>query len=109
MQVIINNEDGYINGSLLAKQIGMSLHGFLKLEYIKESIEHINVLKYQGERPWDNVKGMYIHPFLALEMLAIKVQEDKNYQEYYEFLKKVITEDNRYEWINFFHTLEESK
>ncbi|MGL4367571.1 MAG: KilA-N domain-containing protein [Brevinemataceae bacterium] len=115
MQVVINKEDGYVNCSLLEDQIGMSLHGFLKLEDIKESIEHIKVLieseeKYKGESSWDNVKGMYIHPFLALEMVAIKVEENNDYQdkdgkdvsldrklkseteEYYEFLKETVFE-----------------
>ncbi|MGL4367578.1 MAG: hypothetical protein ACRCTQ_04795 [Brevinemataceae bacterium] len=33
-----------------------------------------------------------MHPFLALEMVAVKVQEDSNYQEYYEFLKDTVFE-----------------
>ncbi|MGL4562831.1 MAG: KilA-N domain-containing protein [Brevinema sp.] len=108
MQIIINKEDGFVNGSLLADQIGMGLYRFLELEDIKESIEHIKVLtgnkeKYEGVSFWDNIKGMYIHPFLALEMVAIKKNEDCDYEEYYEFLKKVITEDNRYKWIEEFH------
>ncbi|MGL4367579.1 MAG: hypothetical protein ACRCTQ_04800 [Brevinemataceae bacterium] len=62
MQVVINKEDGYVNGILLEDQIGMSLHGFLKLEDIKESVEYIKVLtgskeKYHGESTWNNVKG----------------------------------------------------
>ncbi|MGL4677218.1 MAG: KilA-N domain-containing protein [Brevinema sp.] len=108
MQIIINKEDGYVNGSLLADQIGMGLYGFLELEDIKESIEHIKVLtgnkeKYEGVSYWDNVKGVYLHPFLALEMAAMKKNEDHDYEEYYEFLKKVITEDNKYKWIEEFH------
>jgi len=114
MQIIINQEDGYVNGSLLADQIGISLHRFFRLENIKESIINIKVLtgskeKYHGESPWDNVKGVYVHPFLALEMVAIKVQEDEEYSEYYKFLKEVIEEDNRYEWIKMFHEFEEDK
>ncbi|MGL4560836.1 MAG: hypothetical protein ACRCV0_00920 [Brevinema sp.] len=75
----------------------MSLHGFFKLDDTKESVEHINILtrnkeKYHGESPWNNVKGVCMHPFLALEMAAIKVQEDSNYQEYYEFLKDTVFE-----------------
>ena len=114
IKIIINSEDGYINGSLLAEQVGVNLSRFLRLESIKESIEHIqeiteNKEKYQGESSWDNIKGVYVHPFLALEMVAIKKQEDTDYIEYYEFLKKVIAEDNKYEWIEMFHDLEESK
>ncbi|MGL4676628.1 MAG: KilA-N domain-containing protein [Brevinema sp.] len=116
MQVVINKEDGYVNGSLLEYQIGMSLHGFFKLDNIKESVEHIKVLtrnkeKYQGESPWNNVKGVYVHPFLALEMAAIKKCEDSNYEEYYEFLKTTIIEfleinqelKEQYNFIEEFH------
>ncbi|MGL4388138.1 MAG: KilA-N domain-containing protein [Brevinema sp.] len=72
MQIVINKKDGYVNGSLLANQIGISLYGFLKSEDIKESIEHIKMLtgnkeKYKGVSPWGNIKGVYVHPFLALE------------------------------------------
>ncbi|MGL4561108.1 MAG: hypothetical protein ACRCV0_02300 [Brevinema sp.] len=115
MQIVINKEDGYVNGrakdgedtllnrrlkskvSLLADQIGMGLYGFLKSEDIKESIEHIKMLtgdeeRYQGESPWSNIKGVYVHPFLALEMVAIKKNEDLQHEEYYEFLKETIFE-----------------
>ena len=114
IKIIINSEDGYINGTLLAEQIGINLNRFFRCDCIKESIEHIKVLtgnkeKYQGESSWDNIKGMYVHPFLALEMVAIKKQEDTDYIEYYEFLKKTIAEDNKYEWIEMFHNLKESK
>lgn len=104
MQVVINKADGYVNGTFLAEQIGMSLYRFFKLEDIKEFIEHIKTLtgnkeKYNGDNPWDNIKGMYIHPFLALEMGALKKSEDSDYEEYYNFLRQVIVENNKYEWI----------
>lgn len=35
MQVIINQEDGYINGTKLADQIGVSLHSFFNPDNIK--------------------------------------------------------------------------
>ena len=114
IKIIINSEDGYVNGTLLSEQTFCWLGKFLRSEESKESIEHIKVLtgnkeKYQGESSWDNIKGMYVHPFLALEMVAIKKQEDTDYIEYYEFLKKTIAEDNKYEWIEMFHNLKESK
>lgn len=116
MQVIVNKEDGYVNGSLLAEQTGMSLHRFFRLEDTKESIEHIKVLtgnkeKYEGDSPWDNIKGVYMHPFLALEMVAIKKYKDSDYEEYYEFLKTTIIEflennqalKEQYNFIEEFH------
>lgn len=91
MQVIVNKVDGYVNGSLLADQIGMSLYGFFKLVDVKDIIDHIKTLtgdkdKYEGASSWDNLKGVYVHPFLALEMVDIKRKEDSDYEEYYEFL-----------------------
>jgi len=114
MEVVMNTEDGYVNGTKLAEQIGMSLHGFFKLDDIKESVEHIKVLtgneeKYKGESSWDNVKGVYVHPFLALEMVSIKKNEDPDYQEYYGFLKETIFEflDNNQELKEKYNFIEE--
>jgi len=53
----------------------------------------------------------YIHPLTALEMVAIKKNEDPDYQEYYEFLKETIfnfLESNpelkeKYDFIEEFH------
>ena len=114
MQLVINKEDGYINGSLLAEQVGINLNRFLGLKDTKENTEHIQFLtgnkeKYEVVNSWGNVKGDYIRPLLALDFVAMKKQEDGDYIEYYEFLKKAIAEDDKYEWIEMFHNLEESK
>lgn len=114
MQVVINKDDGYVNGTKLADQIGMNLYQFFKLEDITETIEHIKVLtgdkdKYESKSSWDNVKGVYVHPFLALEMVAIKKNEDSDYEEYYEFIRETIFEflENNQELKEKYHFIEE--
>lgn len=79
IQIVINNTDVYINDLYYLSKSRKSLYQFFKLEDIKASIEHIKTLtddkeKYQGANLWDNVKGMYIHPFLALKMVAINIR-----------------------------------
>ena len=110
MQLVINKEDGYVNGTLLSEQTFCWLGKFLRSEESKENIEHIINLtgqrvEYIVTNPWDNIKGRYIHPFIALQLVAMRKEEDSDYIEYYEFLKTVIAEDNKYKWIEMFHDL----
>ncbi len=94
-QVVIR-EDGFINGSLLAEQINDYLIKFLKSEGAQETIGHIQNLTgikrvfYKHESVWSNIRGWYIHPFLALEFASIKKHQDPDYQEEFDFLKESI-------------------
>lgn len=114
MQVVINKEDGFINGSLLSDQINMFLFREMRAEDIKNDVEHIRMLTgqremYKADSVFENVRGWYIHPLLALEMVAIKKCEDSDYEEYYEFLKSIIFEflDNNIELKEQYNFIEE--
>lgn len=95
MEVVINR-DGYINGTLLSEQINSYLIHYLKSEGAQETIEHIQNLTgqnkpfYKQDSPWSNVRGWYIHPFLALEFASIKKHQDPDYQEEFVSLKEII-------------------
>lgn len=97
MKAILNKEDGFVNGSLLSDQVNIFLLREMRNEDIKNDIEHIKLLTgkremYKADSVFDNVKGWYIHPFLALQLLAILKHRDNDYEEYYEFLKETIFE-----------------
>ena len=106
---VVINKDGFVNGTLLAEQINDHLITYLKSDGAQETIEHIQNLMgikhtfYKYDSPWANIRGWYIHPFLALEFASIKKHQDPDYQEYFEFLR-----ENIFNWIETNNLQEEN-
>lgn len=78
MPVIVNKEDGYVDGTKLSDQIGISLYRFLNLEDTKQSVEHIKMVtgnkeQYQGESTWDTVKGVCV-PLSCIRDVSINMK-----------------------------------